>query len=279
MALYRIYLERDAALLEVNPLIVTKKGDLVALDAKINIDANAMFRQKALAGVARSVAGRPDRARGQRTRPQLRLARRRYRLHGERRRPGHGHHGPDQAARRQARQLPRRGRRRHGRARHRGLQADPVQQEGARDPGQHLWRHRALRPDRRGRDDRGQAGGCGRARGGAAGGNERGCGARNARAQRTRHHPRHRSHRRGPQGRRAGRRQEENEHSRQQEHPRDLPGLHRPAGHVPFRAEHQVRHEDGRRRHARPWRRKAPRPAGVRHRGRCRQNRPAPPPA
>ena len=50
-ALYRIYLERDAALLEVNPLIVTKAGDLVALDAKINIDANAMFRQKALAGL------------------------------------------------------------------------------------------------------------------------------------------------------------------------------------------------------------------------------------
>jgi succinyl-CoA synthetase beta subunit len=48
MALYRIYLERDAALLEVNPLIVTKGGELVALDAKINIDANAMFRQKAL---------------------------------------------------------------------------------------------------------------------------------------------------------------------------------------------------------------------------------------
>lgn len=48
-ALYRIYLERDASLLEVNPLIVTKAGDLVALDAKINIDANAMFRQKKLA--------------------------------------------------------------------------------------------------------------------------------------------------------------------------------------------------------------------------------------
>ncbi len=45
MALYRIYLERDAALLEVNPLIVTKAGELVALDAKINIDANALFRQ------------------------------------------------------------------------------------------------------------------------------------------------------------------------------------------------------------------------------------------
>ena len=51
MALYRIYLERDAALLEVNPLIVTKTGDLVALDAKFNVDANAIFRQKALAAM------------------------------------------------------------------------------------------------------------------------------------------------------------------------------------------------------------------------------------
>ena len=47
MALYRIYLERDASLLEVNPLIVTKSGELVALDAKFNVDANAIFRQKA----------------------------------------------------------------------------------------------------------------------------------------------------------------------------------------------------------------------------------------
>jgi succinyl-CoA synthetase beta subunit len=48
-ALYRIYIERDASLLEVNPLIVTKTGDLMALDAKFNVDANAIFRQKALA--------------------------------------------------------------------------------------------------------------------------------------------------------------------------------------------------------------------------------------
>jgi succinyl-CoA synthetase beta subunit len=38
MALYRLYLEKDASLVEVNPLIVTKAGTLVALDAKINID-------------------------------------------------------------------------------------------------------------------------------------------------------------------------------------------------------------------------------------------------
>ena len=43
--IYRLFLECDASLVEVNPLIVTKSGDVVALDAKINIEANALFRQ------------------------------------------------------------------------------------------------------------------------------------------------------------------------------------------------------------------------------------------
>jgi succinyl-CoA synthetase beta subunit len=50
-ALYRLYVEKDASLVEVNPLIVTKGGQLVALDAKINIDANAVFRHPDLAGM------------------------------------------------------------------------------------------------------------------------------------------------------------------------------------------------------------------------------------
>ena len=49
MNLYRLYLEKDASLLEVNPLIVTRDGRLLALDAKINIDSNALFRQPDLA--------------------------------------------------------------------------------------------------------------------------------------------------------------------------------------------------------------------------------------
>jgi succinyl-CoA synthetase beta subunit len=48
-ALYKLYLERDAVLVEVNPLIVTADGNLLALDAKINIEDNALFRQKDLA--------------------------------------------------------------------------------------------------------------------------------------------------------------------------------------------------------------------------------------
>jgi len=46
--LYRLFVESDASLLEINPLIVDKAGDLVALDAKINIEENALFRQPEL---------------------------------------------------------------------------------------------------------------------------------------------------------------------------------------------------------------------------------------
>src|ERR1700754_2209522 len=49
LGLYKLYLEKDASLVEVNPLIVTKGGNLMALDAKINIDANAVFRHPDLA--------------------------------------------------------------------------------------------------------------------------------------------------------------------------------------------------------------------------------------
>src|SRR5690606_7166020 len=48
-ALYKLYIEQDASLVEVNPLIVTGEGRLVALDAKIGIDPNALFRHPELA--------------------------------------------------------------------------------------------------------------------------------------------------------------------------------------------------------------------------------------
>ena len=46
--MYKLYQECDATLVEVNPLIVTKGGNVVALDAKINIDSNALYRQPKL---------------------------------------------------------------------------------------------------------------------------------------------------------------------------------------------------------------------------------------
>jgi succinyl-CoA synthetase beta subunit len=43
--LYTCFVERDASLVEINPLVLTAEGELVALDAKMNFDANALFRQ------------------------------------------------------------------------------------------------------------------------------------------------------------------------------------------------------------------------------------------
>ncbi len=42
--LIKLFQEKDASLLEINPLVVTGDGDLIALDAKINLDSNALYR-------------------------------------------------------------------------------------------------------------------------------------------------------------------------------------------------------------------------------------------
>ena len=47
--LYKLFKENDLALLEINPLIVTTDGKLFALDCKMSVDDNALYRQKALA--------------------------------------------------------------------------------------------------------------------------------------------------------------------------------------------------------------------------------------
>ena len=49
LKLSRLFDERDCSLVEVNPLVVTDAGDVLCLDAKINLDNNALFRQPALA--------------------------------------------------------------------------------------------------------------------------------------------------------------------------------------------------------------------------------------
>ena len=43
-AIYKVLVEKDASLIEINPLILTKKNDLLCLDAKINFDDNALYR-------------------------------------------------------------------------------------------------------------------------------------------------------------------------------------------------------------------------------------------
>ena len=44
----KMFVEKDLALLEINPLVITKQGDLLCLDGKINIDDNALYRQPQL---------------------------------------------------------------------------------------------------------------------------------------------------------------------------------------------------------------------------------------
>ncbi|MDD5242042.1 MAG: ADP-forming succinate--CoA ligase subunit beta [Sulfuricella sp.] len=47
--LYRLFMENDLAMVEINPLVVTVPGNLVALDCKIGVDDNALYRRKTLA--------------------------------------------------------------------------------------------------------------------------------------------------------------------------------------------------------------------------------------
>ena len=47
-SLYRLFTARDCSLMEINPLVVTEEGSLLALDAKLNLDDNALFRHKDL---------------------------------------------------------------------------------------------------------------------------------------------------------------------------------------------------------------------------------------
>src|SRR5574337_961467 len=47
-ALYRVFQEKDCSLVEINPLVVTTEGRLLALDAKLNLDDNALFRHPEL---------------------------------------------------------------------------------------------------------------------------------------------------------------------------------------------------------------------------------------
>ena len=48
LALYKAFIELDCAIVEINPLVVTGAGDIVALDAKVSFDDSALFRHKDL---------------------------------------------------------------------------------------------------------------------------------------------------------------------------------------------------------------------------------------
>ena len=50
-SLYQLFIEKDASLVEINPLVVTKEGNLLCLDAKIGFDDNALFRHPDIAAM------------------------------------------------------------------------------------------------------------------------------------------------------------------------------------------------------------------------------------
>ena len=50
-ALYRAFVEKDCSLAEINPLVVTSDGQVIALDAKVNFDDNAVFRHEDVAAM------------------------------------------------------------------------------------------------------------------------------------------------------------------------------------------------------------------------------------
>lgn len=46
MSLYQAFVDKDCSIAEINPLVITGEGDVMALDAKLNFDSNALFRHK-----------------------------------------------------------------------------------------------------------------------------------------------------------------------------------------------------------------------------------------
>ncbi len=105
--LYRVFDAIDASLAEINPLVVTPTGEVVAIDAKVNIDDNALYRQQDIEEMRDVSAEDPGEAEARKRGSLVRQAPGKRRLHRERRRARDGDDGPHQDLRRRARQLPR----------------------------------------------------------------------------------------------------------------------------------------------------------------------------
>jgi len=59
VTLYDVYVKEDATLVEVNPLVLTESGDIIALDGKVSLDENAEFRQEHHADLADKASADP----------------------------------------------------------------------------------------------------------------------------------------------------------------------------------------------------------------------------
>jgi succinyl-CoA synthetase beta subunit len=171
--LYRAFVESDAALAEVNPLVVTGDDSVLALDAKLNFDPNALFRHSEI--VAMRDLDEEDPAEVEAASFGLSY----ISLNGN---IGCLVNGAGLAMATMDTiklygaepELPRCGRWRHDREGDPSVQADDEKPCSRRDPRQHIRRDHALRHDRRGRDCGGQRGETARSSGCSHEGHERG---------------------------------------------------------------------------------------------------------
>jgi hypothetical protein len=162
--LYKLFLEKDMEMLEINPLIVTDGGDLKCLDAKMGFDSNAIYRHADIAELRDETEEDPKELEA--SKYDLNY----IALDGE---IGCMVNGAGLAMATmdiiklygcRARQLPRRGRRRDQGKGDRSVQDHHLGPARQRHPGQHLRRYHALRRDRRRRGRRGQGGRASRCR-------------------------------------------------------------------------------------------------------------------
>ena len=205
--LYRAFDETDASLAEINPLIVTGDGRVVALDAKLNFDSNALFRHPDI--VEMRDLDEEDPAEVEASKFDLSY----ISLDGN---IGCLVNGAGLAMATmdtiklfggRTGKFPRRRRRRDHREGHRGLQDHADESEGQGDSRQHLRRHHALRHDRkRHRCSREGDAPCGAARG-AHERDERRPGSADPQGLRPADHQRGEHGRRGAEDRRGGRRE------------------------------------------------------------------------
>jgi succinyl-CoA synthetase beta subunit len=97
LGLYKAYEELDASLVEVNPLVLTKDGKLVLLDAKVEIDDNALFRHKDLEEMEDLTQLDPLEVEAKTYSLNYIKLERKHRLYGKWCRACHDYHGHNQA--------------------------------------------------------------------------------------------------------------------------------------------------------------------------------------
>ena len=147
-ALCRVFVEKDCSLVEINPLVVTEDGDLVALDAKMSFDSNGLFRHPEVAELRDREEEEPGRSACWGGGTQLREAGRQHRLPRQWCWTGHEHNGPHQASWWRTCQFLGRRRWRQRGAGHRGVSHHSRRRERERRIGKHLRWHYAMYDDR-----------------------------------------------------------------------------------------------------------------------------------